>query len=91
MSAAYDKKTGMGIGINNNGSVMTVQQTPEQKDYIDLVLLAPGKILVLCFLIQFSFSFYIRSKFEDEFKSLANKFSINVFSQKIQRQKKPVQ
>uniref|UniRef100_A0A7M5VBW7 Uncharacterized protein n=1 Tax=Clytia hemisphaerica TaxID=252671 RepID=A0A7M5VBW7_9CNID len=42
LMSAYDKETGMRIGINNNGSVMTVQPTAEQNDYIDLVLLAPA-------------------------------------------------
>lgn len=57
LMSAYDKETGMRIGINNNGSVMTVQPTAEQNDYIDLVLLAPGKILIR-FLLLFSTNLY---------------------------------
>ena len=42
LMSAYDKETGMRIGINNNGSTILVQPTAQQNEYIDLVLLAPG-------------------------------------------------
>jgi len=43
LMSAYDKETGMRIGINNNGSAIMIQPTVQQDDYIDIVLLAPGK------------------------------------------------